>query len=124
MVGWSDGRMVGWSDGRMVGRGRSEFEREDAVQLERRSAVGKDAVQLAIERLLEVIEESASAMSESARSTVMYDAWDDVRRLRIVLAHHYHRVDPDQVWSIATTDVPALAQAISVARPDLKDESA
>ena len=45
-------------------------------------------------------------MSESARSTVMYDAWDDVRRLRIVLAHHYHRVDPDQVWSIAPPTSP------------------
>ena len=45
-------------------------------------------------------------MSESARSTVMSDAWDDVRRLRIVVAHSYHQVDPDQVWSIGTADVP------------------
>gem|GEM_PF-4996945 len=27
--------------------------------------------------------------------------WRDITRLRIVLAHHYHRVDPDQVRVIA-----------------------
>ena len=29
----------------------------------------------------------------------------DIYRLRIVLAHHYYRVDPEQVWVIATFDV-------------------
>ena len=32
-------------------------------------------------------------------------AWSAVRRLRIVLAHHYHRVDTEQVWTIATSDI-------------------
>jgi uncharacterized protein with HEPN domain len=32
--------------------------------------------------------------------------------LRIVLAHHYHRVDPGQVWAIATSEVPRLAEGI------------
>jgi uncharacterized protein with HEPN domain len=43
--------------------------------------------------------------------------------LRIVLAHHYHRVDAEQVWSIATIDVPALAEAIRTARPDLEEQA-
>ncbi len=59
-------------------------------------------------------------MSETARSTIASTTWDDVRRLRILLAHHYHRVDPDQVWAIATRDVPELADAILAARPDLR----
>jgi len=36
----------------------------------------------------------------------------DVSRLRIVLAHHYHRVDADQVWVIATDYVPAMARSL------------
>ena len=32
--------------------------------------------------------------------------------LRVVLAHHYHRVDPNQVWVIAATEVPRLVQDI------------
>lgn len=82
--------------------------------------VTDEAVQPAIERLLEVIGESANAMSEAARETIADASWDDVRRLRILLAHHYHRIDPDQVWSIATRDVPALAASILGARPDLQ----
>jgi uncharacterized protein with HEPN domain len=82
--------------GRIVARGRDAF-RDD------------EAVLPAVERLLEVIGESANAMTAGGRATVAGTAWDDVRRLRILLAHHYHRVDADQVWSIATSDVPALA---------------
>jgi uncharacterized protein with HEPN domain len=33
-------------------------------------------------------------------------------RLRILLAHHYHRVHPEQVWVIATVDVPALVDRL------------
>ena len=29
--------------------------------------------------------------------------------LRVVLAHHYHRVDPNQVWVIAEIEVARLA---------------
>lgn len=28
--------------------------------------------------------------------------WRSISRLRIVLAHHYHRTDPDLIWSYAT----------------------
>ncbi len=96
--------------GRIVARGRDAF-RDD------------EAVQPAVERLLEVIEESANAMTAEGRAPVVGTAWDDVRRLRILLAHHYHRVDADQVWSITTVDVPALAGAIRAARPDLEERA-
>jgi uncharacterized protein with HEPN domain len=90
-----------------VARGPNAFHRDEAVQP-------------AVERLLEMIGESAYAMIANGRATVAGAAWDDVRRLRILLAHHYHRVDADQVWSIVTIDVPALAGAIRAARPDLE----
>lgn len=38
--------------------------------------------------------------------------WRDITRSRIVLAHHYHRVDPELVWAMATGEVPALAEAL------------
>jgi uncharacterized protein with HEPN domain len=40
-------------------------------------------------------------------------AWRDVGALRILLAHHYHRVDVDQVWQIAAVAVPDLARQLS-----------
>lgn len=80
---------------------------------------GKDSwdadriAQLAVERLLEIIGESANAMSESRRTAVPEVDWSDIIGLRIVLAHHYHRVDPEQVWVIASVDVPRLAVALA-----------
>lgn len=75
-----------------------------------REAWDKDRFrQLAVERLLEIIGESANNLSESFRAQYPGIAWPDIIGLRIVLAHHYHRVDPNQVWVIAETEVERLA---------------
>jgi uncharacterized protein with HEPN domain len=73
--------------------------------------------QLAVERLLEIIGESARAMTDSGRAQYPEIPWSDVIGLRTVLAHHYHRVDPDQVWTIATKDVPKLLDRLGARRP-------
>ncbi len=82
-----------------MNRGRHEFDSDSTVRL-------------AIERLLEIIGEASNAMSAESRAGYPGIRWQDVTRLRIVLAHHYHRVDPDQVWSIASDDVPVLATTL------------
>lgn len=81
----------------------------DIVQVGR-DAWDKDRLrQLAAERLLEIIGESANSLSNEYRAQHPNVPWRDIIGLRIVLAHHYHRVDPNQVWVIATTEVPQLA---------------
>lgn len=67
---------------------------------------------LAAERLLEIIGESARAMSDNARARYPQIAWPDIIGLRTILAHHYHRVDPDQVWVIASEHVPIFVAAL------------
>lgn len=75
-----------------------------------RDAWDKDRIrQLAAERLLEIIGEAANSLTEDFRSQHPGVPWRDIIGLRIVLAHHYHRVDPGQVWVIAATEVPRLA---------------
>jgi len=32
--------------------------------------------------------------------------------LGIILAHHYHRVDPSRVWTIAAEELPAVAEVL------------
>ena len=66
----------------------------------------------AAERLLEIIGEAAATLSDTTTSVYPDVPWRDISRLRIVLAHHYHRVDPEQVWVIATVEVPALAATL------------
>jgi len=72
------------------------------------------------ERLLEIIGEAANALSDDTKARHPELPWADVTRLRIVLAHHYHRVDAQQVWVIARDDVPALVQTLEA---DTGDQS-
>jgi uncharacterized protein with HEPN domain len=73
--------------------------------------------QLAVERLLEIIGESANTLSDEFRAACPEVPWRDVIGLRIVLAHHYHRVDPNQVWVIASGEVPRLAEHLRRSQP-------
>jgi uncharacterized protein with HEPN domain len=69
-----------------------------------------------VERLLEIIDEAANSLSEEFRSRHPAIPWRDIIGLRVVLARHYHRVDPGQVWVIAATEVPRLAHGLRPAR--------
>jgi uncharacterized protein with HEPN domain len=83
----------------IVDRGRESF---DADPILRRAA----------ERLLEIIGEAATGLAEETTGRHPTVPWRDITRLRILLAHHYHRVDPSQVWNIAAEHVPAMAAAL------------
>jgi len=65
--------------------------------------------QRATERLLEIIGEAANQITEETKNSFTDVEWRDVSNLRILLAHHYFRVDVEQMWMIASTDVPNLA---------------
>jgi uncharacterized protein with HEPN domain len=64
----------------------------------------------AAERLLEIIGEATTALTDEFKASHPEVAWRDVGALRILLAHHYHRIDLDQVWQIATVAVPELVR--------------
>jgi uncharacterized protein with HEPN domain len=84
-----------------------------------RAAWDKDRFrQLAVERLLEIIGESANSLSDDFRARHPGIAWRDIIGLRVVLAHHYHRVDPNQVWVIAEVEVARLAEQLRTTKDD------
>lgn len=81
--------------GELVGDGRAAFD-------------GDWTRQRAAERLLEIIGEAANALSEERRERYPIVSWRHIINLRHLLAHHYHRVDMDQLWTIATVNIPRL----------------
>ena len=83
-----------------VVRMRSEGQMPDGVLLR------------AAERLLEIIGEAASNLSAAGTNQHPEVDWRSIARLRIVLAHHYHRTDPDLIWSYAIEQTPRLAAAL------------
>lgn len=66
----------------------------------------------AAERLLEIIGEASNTVTDDFKTNHSEIAWRDISALRILLAHHYHRIDVDQVWEIATGAVPDLARRL------------
>ena len=66
----------------------------------------------AAERRVEIIGEAANSLSDETTGRYPQVAWPDIRRLRSLLAHQYHRVDAEQVWTIASESVPALVAQV------------
>lgn len=66
----------------------------------------------ALERILEVIGEAATSLTDQTRQAHPGVPWREIMGLRIVLAHHYQRVDADQVWAVALTEIPRLADSL------------
>ncbi len=79
----------------IVGRGHEFFLTESLAQL-------------ASERLIEIIGEAASKISKETQVLYPGIAWKDIIGMRIRLAHHYHRINPNNVWVAASQYVPAL----------------
>lgn len=63
---------------------------------------------LALVRLIEVLGEAASRVSEDFRSSHSDLPWLAMRGARNRLIHGYFDVDYDVVWQIVSTDLPAL----------------
>jgi uncharacterized protein with HEPN domain len=39
-------------------------------------------------------------------------------KVRDRLSHHYHRVDPDQLWTMASVDVPTVLRRLRTFDPE------
>lgn len=68
------------------------------------------ALQRAVERTLELIGEAAHQLGDERPAIDV--PWDRITRLRIVLAHVYHKVEPRILYETAVRDVPALLRAL------------
>ena len=78
----------------------------------RETYVESPSIGPAIERFIELIGEAASALSAAARANHPDVEWSKIIGMRVMLVHHYHRVNLDRVWITASVDVPALAAAL------------
>lgn len=84
---------------RIAARGRSAFDEDFALPL-------------ALERALEVLGEAATNVSDDGRAQFASVPWSEITRLRVRLAHHYHRILPDLLWGIAVDEIPPVAEAL------------
>lgn len=57
---------------------------------------------------LQVIGESIKRFPQEARAVMSDDVVSGPARMRDLIAHHYFSLDPEIIWEVATTHVPAL----------------
>jgi uncharacterized protein with HEPN domain len=55
-----------------------------------------------------LVGEASSHFSEEFKVTLPSIAWKEIAGMRVLLAHAYHRVDSEVVWTAATVSVPEL----------------
>lgn len=72
-------------------------------------------LQLATERLLEIIGEAAGGLSTEARDRIDLD-WPNIRGLRNIIAHQYGNVHQPTLYTTAVRHLPGLVDAITAAR--------
>lgn len=87
-------------------RGRDEFLRDELVQTW-------------MLHHLEIIGEALRSMTEQfqARFRDSLD-WSGWVGLRVILAHHYFRVDPELVWNTIDQDIPQLKESVAKIRTE------
>lgn len=70
-------------------------------------------LQLAVERLVEIMGEAARAVSRPCRDQLPQITWSAVIATRHVLAHEYGDIDQERMGRIATVYVPEVVAAIT-----------
>lgn len=66
---------------------------------------------LGVERLFEIIGEAASRVPEHVQKRIDVP-WREIKGLRNLLAHAYHRTDPTTLSGIIRDDLPRLIEEI------------
>jgi uncharacterized protein with HEPN domain len=76
-------------------------------------------VQLAVERLLEVIGEAARRVSEAFRQAHPEIPWRRIVAQRNVLSHQYGEIRQESLWEVVTVHIPPLISALEPLIPPL-----
>ncbi|MEK7794277.1 MAG: HepT-like ribonuclease domain-containing protein [Candidatus Hydrogenedentota bacterium] len=79
-------------------------------------------LQLAIERLVEIIGEAARGVSDDLKQELGDVPWRGIIAQRHVLAHEYGAIKHERIWAVATQGVPQLIALIETLVPPKSTE--
>ena len=74
--------------------------------------------QLALERALEIVGESARKLSDAFRAAHPDIPWRAIIGLRTILAHDYGSILQERLWNVAVGQVPELIRRIEPLVPE------
>ncbi len=68
-------------------------------------------LQLAVERLIEIVGEAANGISERARAGIPID-WANLRGIRNIIVHQYGKIDRHLVYVAASDALPEMVERL------------
>lgn len=83
----------------LVARGRSAWDEDELLRLAGEAVIGRVA-------------EAAGRLPKEITDAIPDVPWEDIRDIRILVDHIYHRIDYDQLWRTLEDDVPSLVRRI------------
>jgi uncharacterized protein with HEPN domain len=69
-------------------------------------------LRLAGEAVIGRIADAANRLPDRVKTAVPDISWDDIRDIRILVDHIYHRIDYAALWTTLEDDVPQLADQL------------
>lgn len=83
----------------LVGLGKERWDSERPLRLAGEAVIGR-------------LGDIATKLPDEVVKATSEIPWREVKGMRIIVAHAYHRIDYDEVWITLRDDVPRLDQAI------------
>jgi uncharacterized protein with HEPN domain len=83
----------------IVSRGRDAWERDRLLRLAGEAVIGR-------------IADAANRLPDPVKRAVSDVPWDDIRDMRILVDHIYHRIDYGALWTTLEEDVPHLLERL------------
>ncbi len=83
----------------LIARGKSAWDEDRLLRLAGEAVIGR-------------IADAANRLPEDLKTTLADVPWDDVRDIRILVDHIYHRIDYGALWQTLEQDVPHLLQRL------------
>jgi uncharacterized protein with HEPN domain len=78
---------------------------------------GDRLLRLAGEAVIGRIADAANRLPDTVKTEVPDVSWDDIRDIRILVDHIYHRIDYAALWTTLEEDVPQLVDRLRRWRP-------
>ncbi len=83
-------------------------------------ARGNALLNLAIERSVQIVSEAAKELPPELRKRYQDVHWQAIIGIGNLLRHEYYRINPADIWDIATVHFPALRPVILQMQASLK----
>lgn len=83
----------------IVGRGRDAWDGDRLLRLAGEAVIGR-------------IADAVNRLPDRVKTAVPHVSWDDIRDIRILVDHIYHRLDYGALWTTLEEDVPQLVERL------------